>query len=219
MEFTTFQPLLGVAARVLLLGLLLLAIPGQAQTRAYVANTSGTVSVIDTTKNTLDATISVGTLPAGIAITPDGTRAYVANILNSISVIDTASNAVVATIPSGQFPTGLAITPDGTRVYVVNQFLTNGHNTVSVIETKTNSIVATILVGLGPVAIAITPDGTRAYVPNQQDFNISVIDIATNTVITTRGGRPPRRLFSGHDRDGRQQRRRNYPCGPRITAW
>ena len=126
MKFAIFQPLVRVATRALFLGLPLLAILGQAQTRAYVTNTSGTVSVIDTTKNTLAATISVGTFPAGVAITPDGTRVYVANILNSISVIDTATNAVVATISSGQFPTGLAIIPDGTRVYVVNQFQANG---------------------------------------------------------------------------------------------
>ena len=181
MKFTICWPL-RVVSRVVLLGIPLLAIPGQAQTRVYVTNTSGTVSVTNASTNTIVATIPVGTSPSGIAITPDGTRAYVANIFNSISVINTATNTVVATIPSGQFPTGLAITPDGNRVYVVNQFLTNGDNTVSVIETKTNTIVATIPVGLGPVAIAITPDGTRAYVPNQQDFDISVIDTAANTV-------------------------------------
>ena len=155
----------------------------QSHISAYVTHLSGTVSVIDTTNNTLVATIPVGIFPSGVAITPDGTRVYVTNIFNSISVIDAATNSVVVTIPSGQFPTGIAITPDGTRAYVVNQFVTNqGNNTVSVIDTITNAIVATISVGLGPSQIAITPDGTRAYVPNQQDFIISVIDTATNTV-------------------------------------
>src|ERR1700746_2045903 len=73
--------------------------PVQAQTRAYVTNISGTVSVIETATNTVVATIPVGIFPSGVAITPDGTRAYVANIFNSISVIDTATNAVVVTIP------------------------------------------------------------------------------------------------------------------------
>src|ERR1700751_3399313 len=112
-------------------------------------------------------------------------NAYVTNV-GTVSVIDTATNTVVETIPSGQFPTGIAITSDGTRAYVVNQLVTNqGTNTVSVVDIMTNSIVATISVGLGPSQIAITPDGTRAYVPNQQDFIISVIDTATNTVVTT----------------------------------
>jgi len=163
----------------------------QSHTSAYVTNLSGSVlsgsvSVIDTTTNTVVATILVGTSPSGVAITPDGTRVYVTNIFNSISVIDAATNTVVATIPSGQLPTGIAITPDGTRAYVVNQFVNNqGKNTVSVIDTMTNTIIATIPVGLGPSQIAITPNGTRAYVPDQQDSIISVIDIMTNTVVTT----------------------------------
>ena len=158
----------------------------QSHIDAYVTNVSGTVSVIDTTTDTVVATIPVGIFPSGVAITPDGARVYVTNIFNSISVIDAATNSVVVTIPSGQFPTGIAITPDGTRAYVVNQFVTNeGNNTISVIDTVTNVIVATISVGLGPSEIAITPDGTRAYVPDQQDSIISVIDTATNTVATT----------------------------------
>ena len=48
----------------------------QAQTRAYVTNGSAsTVSVIETATNTVVATIPVGAVPVGVAITPDGTRA------------------------------------------------------------------------------------------------------------------------------------------------
>jgi YVTN family beta-propeller protein len=38
---------------------------------------------------------------------------------------------------------------------------------------------------LFPTGIAITPDGTRAYVTNANGNSISVINTATNTVITT----------------------------------
>src|SRR5215831_19577435 len=48
----------------------------EAQTRAYVTSfQDNTVSVIDTSTNTVVATIPV--VGSGIAITPDGTRAYV----------------------------------------------------------------------------------------------------------------------------------------------
>src|SRR5215467_16052528 len=95
MKFSIGWPILRVVCPIVLVGVPLLAIPGHGQTRAYVTNTSGTVSVINTMTNTIVATISVGIFPSGVAITPDGTRAYVANIVNSISVIDTATNAVV----------------------------------------------------------------------------------------------------------------------------
>ena len=75
----------------------------------YVANAaSGTVSVIDTATNTVVATVPVGNLPHGVAVTPDGKHVYVANIgvPTHVSVIATATNTVVATIPVGSAPMG-----------------------------------------------------------------------------------------------------------------
>jgi YVTN family beta-propeller protein len=67
-------------------------------TRAYVVNTEGTVSVINTATNQIVATITVGTGPGGVAVTPDGTRVYVTNTNPSVSVISTATNTVISTI-------------------------------------------------------------------------------------------------------------------------
>jgi len=148
---------LPIVCLLFLFGMTLVAIPAQAQARAYVTDQgSNTVSVIDTSTNTVVATIPVAGGPSGVAITPDGTRAYVTNAnSNTVSVINTSTNTVVATIPVGVFPVGVAITPDGTRAYVANF----RSDTVSVIDTATNTVVATILVGINPVevAIAFTP--------------------------------------------------------------
>ena len=47
--------------------------------KAYVANSGdGTVSVITTATGVVSATITVGSTPRVVAITPDGTHAYVA---------------------------------------------------------------------------------------------------------------------------------------------
>ncbi|KJY41006.1 hypothetical protein VR41_14150, partial [Streptomyces sp. NRRL B-1568] len=63
---------------------------------------------------TMDPTVTVGTFPTGVAITPDGLHAYVANEgSNDVSVISTATNTVTATITVGATPFGVAITPDG----------------------------------------------------------------------------------------------------------
>lgn len=48
----------------------------------------------------------------------------------------------------------------------------------------TNTLIDTIPVALSPDQVTIIPDGTRAYVTNQGSNTVSVIDIATNTVIT-----------------------------------
>src|ERR1700730_5117395 len=90
---------------------------------AYITNAgSNNVSVIDTATNTVTATITVGSVPVGVAISPDGTRVYVTNsqpasATGTASVIDTASNTAIATIPVGLGPNGIAVTPDGNRVY------------------------------------------------------------------------------------------------------
>src|SRR5258708_27219256 len=135
MQSTKHSLFLGVVCLVCS-GMALVALPTQAQTFAYVTNSSSSsVSVIDTATNTVTTTVGVESRPIGVgfAFTPNGSRVYVANSdSNSVSVIDTATNAVIATIAVGSFPQGLAITPDGSRAYVSNT------NSASVIDTATN---------------------------------------------------------------------------------
>ena len=73
---------------------------------AYIGDQgTHTVSVLDTTTNTVVKTIAVGYLPTGIVASPDQTKVYVANgWSNTVSVIDTATNTVSATIAVGQGP-------------------------------------------------------------------------------------------------------------------
>jgi YVTN family beta-propeller protein len=120
--------------------------------KVYVVNElSNSVSVIDAATNTVIATIPVGTQPAGVAVSPDGSRVYVTNANSpdfsqpgTVSVIDAATNTVIATIPVGTTPGGVSVTPDGSRVYVANAF-----SPVSVIDAVKNIVVATITVANG----------------------------------------------------------------------
>jgi YVTN family beta-propeller protein/cysteine-rich repeat protein len=64
--------------------------------------------VIDTATNTVAATVGVGNVPIGVAVTPDGAFAYVANAgSDTVSVIDTATNTVAATVGVGDLPLAL----------------------------------------------------------------------------------------------------------------
>ena len=133
-----------------------------------------------------------GTLPFGLAITPDGATAYVnaqegpsETEGGSVSAINLATGAATAQIEQvGNAPIGVAITPDGKRAYVASR----GAATVSMIDVATNVVIGPpIKVGVeGESAdrgVAITPDGTRVYVARFGDDLISVIDTATNTVV------------------------------------
>jgi YVTN family beta-propeller protein len=95
--------------------------------KVYVTNTffnSNIVSVIDTTTNTVSATIPIGRPSLGVVVTPDSSKVYVTNAdAGSVSVIDTATNTISATIPSvGPRAFGVAVSPDSSKVYVTNSF-------------------------------------------------------------------------------------------------
>ncbi len=163
----------------------------------YVTNFSDdTVSVISTSTNTvidivdlecMNDTGAVPCSPLSIAMTPNGAKAYVANFSgNTVSVIDVSTNSVITNITDvGPEPSFIATTPDGTRAYVTNVGNDNqtGGSTISVIDTSTDTVITTVPVGLRPVDIAITPDSTKAFVSNFLSNTVSVIDVATNSVI------------------------------------
>ena len=152
--------------------------------KLYVANSSDvTVTVINTTIDSVIATIYVGNNPYGIAVSPDGTKVYVAikNVTGRVSVINTSTNTVSDTIPVGSYPWGLSVNPDGSKVYVAN----GNSNSISVINTATNMVTATISVGSGPEAICVSPNGNRIYVTNYLASTVSIIDAAIDTVLAT----------------------------------
>jgi YVTN family beta-propeller protein len=151
---------------------------------AYITDGGdNTVSVIDTSTNTVVATVAVGANPRGVAVSPDGTKVYVANFGdNTVSVIGTITNTVMATIPVGERPTGVAVSPDGSKVYVANSD-TPGSSpwSLSVIDTATKAVSA---VPLPPPAgqsqgVAVTPDGKWVYVTGGA-ATVAIIKTATN---------------------------------------
>src|SRR5262245_22258204 len=147
----------------------------------------GAVAVIDTTTNTLTATIAVGILSSGVVVAPDGRHAYVSNLQHGggvVSVIDTTTNAVVDGItvsaPRGR-PQGVAITLDGRQLYVVAESAdVTGEGAVKVIDVNTKAIIASVAMSPCESAVAITPDGRFVYALDSFGFGPAVIDTTTH---------------------------------------
>ena len=120
---------------------------------AYITNyRSNNVTVINIGNNKVASTITVGSGPWGVAISPDGTLAYITNnISNDVSVINTATNKVVINIPVDLNPIGAEVSPDGSRLYVTNL---NGQS-ISVINTATNKLISKISI-LAPIGIVVS---------------------------------------------------------------
>src|SRR5215207_9445767 len=89
----------------------------------YVANRdSGTVSVIDSTNNTVIRNITVGSSPGPLVFNPSNNYIYVANaISNTISVIDSTNNTVIRNITVGSSPGPLVFNPSNNYIYVANR--------------------------------------------------------------------------------------------------
>lgn len=104
----------------------------------YVVNAqpgqpTGSVSVIDTAKNSVVATIPVHRSPSYISVDATGQRAFVANTgSNTVSVIDLASRKVIATVATGEKPTTALIAPDGRTLVVTNK----GAGSISVYDSN-----------------------------------------------------------------------------------
>ena len=146
---------------------------------AFVTNqSSGTVTPISTATNTASSSITVGTNPEGIAITPNGTTAYVANNgSGTVTLFNTAIGFTGSPITVGANPIDIAITPNGATAYVVNY----SSSTVTPINTSTNVAGSPITVATQPYAIAITPNGAAAYVVSYGSGTVTPINTATNT--------------------------------------
>ncbi|WP_101952741.1 VCBS domain-containing protein [Mycobacterium sp. 3519A] len=155
-------------------------------TRAYVTNrTAGTVTVIDTTKNTVIGTIAVGPTPDGLAIKPDGTKLYVSSLdNNTVTVVDTKTAAVVKTIAIAK-PSAMAINSSGSVLYVTSR----DAGTVTKITTATNAVSGTVTLPAGslPTGITVSPDKTKLYVISNKATGggtVAVFGYTSSTVTT-----------------------------------
>ena len=147
----------------------------------YVANSGGTtVSIVDTVTNTVTGSITVGNGPGEIAIDPAAGRAYVGNFNDgTVSVIDTAARSLIATLSPGGL--GVAVDPGLSRVYVTTT------SRLTVFDTVTLQQVATVPAPAGTSwwSVAIDPLRHLGYLGDMAGHGVTVVDLATNMIMTT----------------------------------
>src|SRR5690349_16413998 len=193
MSFMNFRLVRACGAAALLLAASVAAHAG----RAYVSNEDGhTVTVIDTDKNEVVATIPVGKRPRGIHLSHDGKTLYVALSglpkcppsvpdeecakldrdlkADGVAAVDTTTMKVKQVFEAGSDPEQFDLAADG-RLYVANE----DSATTTVLDTKTGKIVSRIPVGKEPEGVRVSPDGKYTLVTNESDNSVSIIDTKT----------------------------------------
>lgn len=151
----------------------------------YVVNSgsaqgNGSISVIDTEKNAVVATIPVHRQPYFLDVSPDGDTAYVANSgANSVSVIDLKTRREIAVAGAGEGPGLARISPDGNTLVVTNRV----GNSVSIFDAKQPGSlrVRKVVEGCpGATDAVILPDSSKAFVACSSGRQIMAIALARN---------------------------------------
>lgn len=169
-------------------------------TRLYVPDFNlGIVAIIDTATNTQIGTVTGLNQPQATAINSTGNLLYVGNLqgksVSIFNVSNPASPTLVATVNIGSNVEAVALSKDGTKLYVLSDINSNfgvaGEAVFTVVDVSTPStpaVLSTLNLGTNRAqtgGIALSADGTLAYVSNSGTRNVFVVNLATNSVLTT----------------------------------
>jgi YVTN family beta-propeller protein len=167
-------------------------------TRAYALSTAtnggaGQAQAIETSENTISATLPMGRGPVYGVMNATGQRAFVLNHTDgTVSAINTVTNALdtpISTIPVGVGPIWADLAPTLNELIVANQGTGTSTGSVSIVSiplcsststavtpvcdatnpadaTSFGTVVATVPVGTNPIMVSVLSDGSRAYVAN-----------------------------------------------------
>ena len=153
------------------------------------------VTVIDTNRFTVVASITTGAGHHEIAFTADNRYAFVSNRdSGTVSVIDVETRRKIKDIATGPVPISLAYSTLSQALYVSD----GKAGTVTVVDGSDLDIKQQVMLdsGLGP--LRITPDNRYALTVNPTKNVVYVIDVASNNHIQTIdvAGKPYQLAFS-----------------------
>ena len=147
--------------------------------RLVTANqTSGSVSLVDTTSRKVLHELPTGDKPAGIAVTADGKTAVVSHWYGydvAVLKIEGDRLSVLGRIEVGPEPRGVAISNDSKSAYVA----VGVSDEIVRIDLSGLKISGRVTVGREPRSISISPDGKTLVTTNARSKSFSVVDLAS----------------------------------------
>jgi len=164
--------------------------------RVYVLDRSaGTVSVIDTSSDSVVNTISVGAGANFMLYDPTRNRLYVTNPATSkVMFLNASTDALTPLTVSVTNPVSVAALPDGSRVYVAGAAVSGGNviSKVTVLNAGDGSVRTTVPLAVVPqlcpqtrfeLAAAAAADSTRVYVGNCDAGNTAILQTSNDTLL------------------------------------
>jgi YVTN family beta-propeller protein len=163
-----------------------LALPAAAAAaELYVTNThSGTISIIDTERDQVVGTITVGGgVPNRTVLTPDGRQLWVIHDKSrKISIVYPAARKVLRQVKIGEWPYNLTFTPDGRYCWVLDW---GDVSALLIYDLAKGVVEASIEVSTWPAHGIFSPDGKLFWVTSETAGNVAVVDVVQRKILET----------------------------------
>jgi YVTN family beta-propeller protein len=139
---------------------------------------TNSVSIINTTTNTVITSPTVAGGPVGIAFSANGATAYItASLTDQLIELNAATRTVADTYSVGDEPVAVAVDAERGQVVVANQ----GSDNLTLVDPVADT-TSTIALGNGPADVIVDASRDRAIVSNFFDGTLSLVDLTTDTV-------------------------------------
>ena len=170
----------------LLVGVLLVAASPAAAATLFVTNTkSDSISVIDTNTFEVVATIPLGRgKPNRVVFHPDGRWAWVVyDKSHELGVVDADARKLVKRVKIGGNPYNLNFTADGRHLLVLDWASDTSTDEVIFYDLQAEKIDGRVEVSTWPAHSLLSRDGKLLYVSGETAGDLTVIDVASRTVV------------------------------------
>ncbi len=156
-----------------------------ARNEVYVLNAqpesaAGSLTLIDTNRNQVAATVPLHRNPTALVVAPGGRRAYVVNTgANTLSTVDLDARRAIASTPTGDKPSGIAIAADARTLVVTNA----GDGTILLfnVDAKGTLNLRTTIPGCpGAVSPRILPDSSKTFVACAGTNKVLAVSLAAD---------------------------------------
>ncbi|MEQ2527679.1 cytochrome D1 domain-containing protein [Bacillaceae bacterium CLA-AA-H227] len=140
---------------------------------AFISNVmSNDISLIDTKKMEVIATIPVGTTPNELEPSMDDKYIFTANVTDgTISVVDVLKQKVIKTIETGDGTHGLELSPDGKFLYAANR----SSNDLIKLNLENYEITKRVITGDTANHVSFVPGSEKLYVTNKDSNDLTVV--------------------------------------------
>ena len=153
---------------------------GPGNTKLYVTLNNGTIAVLDAVTGALRTTLSIGALPNGLALTSSGSRLYVSDYINgTVTEVNAAVDTIMRSFVVGGGPQEVVVAPGDSLLYI-------GRESGRLIVWNLRSWAVQDSIPLvSAFALALTPDQSQMWMTQSLAGTVSVIDVATRSVVRT----------------------------------